>query len=80
MTPAILLVTTSLYGQPASHSEARFESMEACEGARTKLLADAQISRDKAKVAERLQTPLSGAQSTKAPTPPPMVSAVCDTE
>jgi hypothetical protein len=34
MTPAILLVTTALYGQPASNSETRFESMEACEAPR----------------------------------------------
>jgi hypothetical protein len=80
MTPAILLVTTSLYGQPASHSETRFESMEACEDARTKLTTDAQILRDKAQAAAIMRTLPSGAQSTKAPTPLPMVSAVCASE
>ena len=80
MTPTILLVTTSLYGQPASHSESRFESMEACQDARTKLLKDAQILRDKAQATERLRTSPSGDQPTKEPTPLPMVSAVCDTE
>jgi hypothetical protein len=80
MTAAILLVTTSLYGQPATHSETRFESVEACEDARTKLMTDAQILRDKAQAAEIMRTPPRGAQSTKTPTPLPMVSAVCDTE
>jgi hypothetical protein len=80
MTPAILLLTTALYGQPASDSETRFESMEACEDARTKLMTDAQILREKAHAAEIMRTVPSGAQSTNAPTPPPMVSAVCETE
>jgi hypothetical protein len=77
MTPAILLVTTAIYGQQASNSETRFESMEACEDARTKLMTDAQILREKAHAAEIMRAVPSGA---KAPTPPPMVSAVCETE
>ena len=80
MTPAILLVTTALYGQPASNSETRFESMEACEDARIKLMTDAENSRRKAKEAEVMRTLPSGAQSAKEPTPSPMVSAVCKTE
>ena len=38
MTPAVLFVTTSLYGQPTTNSQTRFESMEACEDARIKLI------------------------------------------
>ena len=38
MTPAILLVTWSLYNQPARNSQSQFASMEACQDARTKLL------------------------------------------
>ena len=75
MTPAILLVTTSLYGQPASHSETRFDSMEECEDARMKVMADARIARDKARTGARALP--SDAQSTEAPTPLPMVSAIC---
>jgi hypothetical protein len=77
MIPAILLLTSSLYNQPASNSQTRFESMEACQDARTKLLTDAQIFRDKAQSAEVMRALPSRAQSTKAPTPLPMVSAVC---
>jgi hypothetical protein len=80
MTPAILLVTTSLYNQPPSSSQTRYESMEACEDARIKLMTDADNLRRKAQAAEVMLTPPSGAQSTTAPTPPPMVSAVCKTE
>ena len=77
MIPAILLLTSSLYNQPASNSQTRFESMEACQDARTKLLTDAQILRDKAQSAEVMRALPSRAQSTMAPTPLPMVSAVC---
>jgi hypothetical protein len=80
MTPAILFVTTSLYGQPTTNSQTRFESMDACEDARIKLMTDAENSRHKAQAAEVLRTPLGGAQPTKEPTPPPMVSAICKAE
>jgi hypothetical protein len=80
MTPAILLVTTSLYNEPASNSQTRFASMESCEDARTKLMTDAQILRDEAQTAEVMRALPSGAQPTKAPTPLPMVSAVCAPE
>ena len=80
MTPAVLFVTTSLYGQPTTNSQTRFESMEACEDARIKLMTDAENLRRKAQEAEVMRTLPSGAQSTKAPTPPPMVSAVCEAE
>ena len=80
MTPAILFVTTSLYGQPASNSETRFESMEACEDARMKLMTDAQISRDRAQATQVMRTPPSGDQPAKEPTPLPMVSAICRAE
>ena len=49
MTPAILLVTLSLYNQPASNSQTKFASMEDCQAARTKMLMDEQRSRDKAR-------------------------------
>jgi hypothetical protein len=39
MTPAILLLTSSLYNQQASNSQTRFESMEICEDARLRRLA-----------------------------------------
>jgi hypothetical protein len=77
MTPAILLITTSLYGQPASNSETRFESMEDCQDARTKLMTDTQNLRDKAQAAEVMRARPSRDQPTKAPTPLPMVSALC---
>ena len=80
MTPAVLFVTMSLYGQPTTNSQTRFESMEACEDARVKLMTDAENLRRKAQEAEVMRTLPSGAQSTTAPTPPPMVSAVCKTE
>jgi len=80
MTPAILFVTTSLYGQPPSNSQTRFESMEACENARIKLMTDADSARRKAQAAEVIGTLSNSAQSTKAPSPPPMVSAVCKEE
>ena len=80
MTPAVLFVTTSLYGQPTTNSQTRFESMDACEDARIKLMTDAENLRRKAQEAEVLRTPPSAAQPTKEPTPPPMVSAVCKAE
>jgi hypothetical protein len=80
MTPAILFVTTSLYGQPTTNSQTRFESMEACEDARIKLMTDAENSRRKAQAAEVLRTPGGGDQPPKEPTPPPMVSAICKAE
>jgi hypothetical protein len=76
MTPAILFVTMSFYGQPTTNSQTRFESMDACEDARIKLMTDAENSRRKARAAEAMRTPLSSAQPTKEPTPPPMVSAI----
>jgi hypothetical protein len=80
MTPAILLVTTSLYGQPSTNTQTRFETMDACEDARVKLMTDAENARRKAQAAEIMRAPPSGGQSAQAPTPPPMVSAVCKTE
>jgi hypothetical protein len=80
MTPAVLFVTTSLYGQPTTNSQTRFESMEACEDARIKLMTDAENLRRKAQEAEVMRTQPGGAQPAKEPTPPPMVSAVCKTE
>ena len=80
MTPAILFVTTSLYGQPTTNSQTRFESMDACEDARIKLMTDAENLRRKAQAAEVMRTLPRGAQSTTAPTPPPMVSAACKTD
>jgi hypothetical protein len=64
MTPAILLITTSLYGQPASNSETRFESMEDCQDARTKLMTDTQNLRDKAQAAEVMRARPSRDQPT----------------
>jgi hypothetical protein len=80
MTPAILFVTTSLYGQPTTNAQTRFESMDACEDARLKLMTDAENSRRKAQAAELMRPPLRGAQPTKEPTPAPMVSAICKAE
>ena len=76
---AALLVTTSLYGQPTTNSQTRFESMDVCEDARIKLMTDSENSRRKAQAAEVLR-PLGGAQPTKEPTPAPMVSAICKAE
>jgi hypothetical protein len=78
--PAILIVTTSLYGQPSTISQTKFESMDACEDARIKLMTDADNLRRKAQAAAVLRTIPNGGQSTEAPTPPPMVTAVCKTE
>jgi hypothetical protein len=76
MTPAILLVTLSLYNQPASNSQTKFASMEDCQAARTKMLMDEQRSRDKAQLAGLMR----GNQPTPASVPLPMLSAVCVTE
>ena len=80
MTPAILLVTLSLYNQPASNSQTKFASMEDCQAARTKMLMDEQRSRDKAQLADLMRAPPSGNQPTTASVPLPMVSAVCVAE
>ena len=80
MTPAILLVTLSLYNQPASNSQIKFASMEDCQAARTKMLMDEQRSRDKAQMADLMRAPPSGNQPTPASVPLPMLSAVCVTE
>jgi hypothetical protein len=80
MTPAILFVTTSLYGQPTTTSQTRFESMDACEDARIKLMTDAENSRRKAQAAEIMRAPPSRDQPAKEPTPSPMVSAICRAE
>jgi hypothetical protein len=75
---AVLFVTTSLYGQPTTNYQTRYETMDACEDARIKLMTDAENSRRKAQAAEVMRTPRNGAQPTKEPTPPPMVSAICE--
>jgi hypothetical protein len=75
---ATLLVTKSLYGQPTTNSQTRYESMDACEDARIKLMTDAENSRRKAQAAAVLRTLPGGAQPTEALAPPPMVSAVCE--
>ena len=80
MTPVILFVTTSVYGQPTTNTQTRFATMEACEDARIKLMTDAQNARRKAQAAKTMRAAPSGDQPPKEPTPPPMVSAVCNTE
>ena len=75
--PAILIVTTSLYGQPSTISQTKFESMDACEDARIKLLTDVENLHRKAHEAEVMRTL---PDTTNAPTPPPMVSAICEAE
>jgi hypothetical protein len=66
MTPAILFVTTSLYNQPPSNSQTRFESMEACEDARIKLMTDADNLRRQAQEAEvSVAHDMSGLGSTR---------------
>lgn len=80
MTPAILLVTLSLYNQQASNSQTKFASMEDCQAARTKMLIDEQRSRDKAQLADLTRAPPSGNQPTTASVPLPMLSAVCVAE
>ena len=80
MTPAILLVTLSLYNQSASNSQTKFASMEDCQAARTKMLMDEQRSRDKAKLADLMRASSSGNRPARASVPPPMLSAVCVAE
>ena len=80
MTPAILLVTWSLYNQPASNTQTQFASMEACQAARTNMLIDEQRSRDKAQLADLMRAPPSGNQLAPATIPLPMLSAVCAAE
>jgi hypothetical protein len=77
---ATLFVTTSLYGQPTTNSQTRYETMDACQDARVKLMTDAENSRRKAQAAEIMRAPPSRDQPTKEPTPSPMVSAVCKDE
>jgi hypothetical protein len=80
MTPAILLVTLSLYNQPASNSQTKFASMEDCQAARTKMLMDEQRSHDKAQLADLMRASPSGNPPTKASVLLPMLSAVCVAE
>jgi hypothetical protein len=80
MTPAILLVTLSLYNQPANNSQIRFASMEDCQAARTKMLMDDQRSRDKAQLADLMRAHPRGNQPAAASARRPMLSAVCVTE
>jgi hypothetical protein len=80
MTPAILLVTLSLYNQQASNSQIKFASMEDCQAAQTKMLMDEQRSRDKAQLADLMRAPPRGNQPTMASAPLPMLSAVCVAE
>jgi hypothetical protein len=75
---ATLFVTTSLYGQPTTNSQTRYETMDACQDARVKLMTDAENSRRKAQAAAVLRTLPGDAQPTEALAPPPMVSAVCE--
>jgi hypothetical protein len=74
---AVLFVATSLYGQPTTNTQTRFESMDACEDARIKLLTDVENLHRKAQEAEVMRTL---PDTTNAPTPPPMVSAICEAE
>lgn len=70
---AVLFVTTFLYGQPATNSQTQFELMDACEDARIRLMTNADNLRRKAQEAEVMRTLQD---TTNAPTPPPMVSAI----
>jgi len=74
---AMLLVTWFFFNQPPSSYQVPFDSVESCETARGKVLADAERLRAETPTVPVIRNLPGGGQAVTAPTPAPMLSAVC---